>query len=395
MSIKWKWGRIVIAGVLVGLLLCLSACSDAILNPDGSISYAGTMTLAGEQPTAGGDTSSTTPAEPTAGTTNDILTLAPQPTASESEPETNMETETETEPETETETETASTLVIRPSGDLSGDPFPNAEHTLYADFLDTGKSDCILLRMDDKVILVDTGEKDDATRIKQTLDGYGITHIDYLIFTHFDNDHIGSAETVLGQYTVGEVYMPDYVRDSKLYRKLNSALTRAAGQGTTVHRLYAQDVELDLDYGQIWINATGLSGYEPGQTLGADEDNVDTDENNFSLITAVTFGDQTMILCGDAEGERMAEYLPLATSRGITSCTLLKIPHHGSSADKGLLDAVRAWKPRYCVVCVDDAQNVIGAIVTNMKSVGAGRYYTSDGCVSFSTDGTGALVTQE
>lgn len=359
MSMRWKRGRtvIAIAGALAGLLLCLSACSDAILNPDGSISYVGTATLE---------------------TLETLTPLTPQ--SSETEPAT----------ETVTETETASTLVIRPSNDS----FPDAEHTLYADFLDTGKSDCSLLRIDGKVILVDAGEKDDATRIKQMLDGYGITHIDHLIFTHFDNDHIGSAETVLKQYSVGEVYMPDYVRDSKLYRKMNTALAAAAGQGTTVHRLHAEDVELDLGYGHIWINATGLSGYEPGQILGADEDNEATDENNFSLITAVTFGDQTMILCGDAEGERMAEYLPLATSRGITSCTLLKIPHHGASADKGLLEAVRTWKPRYCVVCVDDARNVIGAIVTSMKSVGAGRYYTSDGCVSFSTDGTGAVVTQ-
>ena len=67
-------------------------------------------------------------------------------------------------------------------------------------------------------------------------------------------------------------------------------------------------------------------------------------KNNFSLVTAVTFGNIKLIFGGDAEGERMTEYLPLAEARGFTSCTLFKIPHHGALADRGLLEAIRAWK---------------------------------------------------
>lgn len=365
-----NWTRLGIAGVLLGLLLCLSACSDMVLNPDGSISYVGSMTLAEEQATAD-DPPATSGSETGSATdpTGEYMTLEPAPA----------------------ESETAGTVVIRPNGD----PFADAAHTLYADFLATGKSDCILLRMDGQVVLIDTGDRNDATLLCQTLDGYGITRIDYLILTHYDNDHIGSAETVLERYEVGTVYMPDYVRNSKLYRTLDTALTAAEISGTEVHRLYAQDIELELGYGSLWINATGMAGYEPGQILGADEDNEDTDENNFSLITAVRFGDKTLLLCGDAEGERMAEYLPLATARGISSCSLLKVPHHGASADKGLLDAVRAWRPRYCVVCTDAAQNVSGAILTNMRTVGAGQYFTYDGKVTFATDGAGAVILQD
>ena len=89
-----------------------------------------------------------------------------------------------------------------------------AEHTMYAEFLNTGKSDSILIRMDDQVILVDTGDDDDYNAIKAKLDGYGINTIDYLIITHYDNDHIGAADDVLKNYTVKMVYAPDYVRNS-------------------------------------------------------------------------------------------------------------------------------------------------------------------------------------
>lgn len=337
------------------VLLCLSACSDMVLNPDGSISRPGTMTLAAD----------TSEGEPDGTGNGGDLTL---PTPSEST--------------------AGGSLVIDPTDDMYSD----AAHKLYVDFLNIGKADCILLRMDGRVILIDAGEKKDAALICGILDGCGITRIDCLILTHYDNDHIGAAADVLERYAVGEIFMPDYVRDSKLYRKLTEAVDAAQLSGTDVHRMCAEDVELDLEFGRIWINATSMEGYESGKVMGSDEDSEETDENNFSLVTYVAFGDVGLIFCGDAEGDRMAEYLSLAEARGITSCTLLKIPHHGASADKGLLDAVRVWKPRYCVVCSDSAASVSGAIVTNMKSVGAGRYFTYDGTVRFATDGNSASI---
>ncbi len=358
---RGRWAHVLFPAALLTLcvLLCLPACSDMVLNPDGSISRPGTMTIQ----------NGTGSSDPTGnGGADGDLTLTPT-TATAA-------------------TTGGNSIVIDPTDD----PYAGAEHHLYVDFLNVGKADCILLRMDDRVILIDTGERADAALIRSALDGYGITRIDCLILTHYDNDHIGAAAMVLEEYTVGAVYMPDYVRDSKLYRSLMTAIGTAQTAGTVVYRMHATDAEPDMGYGKIWINATSMEGYEAGKTLGADEDNEDTDENNFSLITAVTFGDIKLIFGGDAEGERMAEYLPLAEARGFTSCTLFKIPHHGASADKGLLDAVRTWKPRYCVVCSDSASSVSGAIVTNMKSVGAGRYFTYDGTVCFATDGSSAII---
>lgn len=338
------------------VLLCLPACSDMILNPDGSISRPGTMTL---------DNGTGVPDPTGTGSTAGDMTLTPA-----------------------TGSATSGSMILDPTDD----PYAGAAHRLYVDFLSVGKADCILLRMDDRVILIDTGEKADAALIRRTLDGYGIRRIDCLILTHYDNDHIGAAAAVLEGYAVGEVYMPDYVRDSKLYRSMMTAIEAAQSAGTVVRRLHATDAEPDMGYGKLWINATAMEGYEPGKVVGADADNEDTDENNFSLVTAVTFGNIKLIFGGDAEGERMTEYLPLAEARGFTSCTLFKIPHHGASADRGLLEAIRAWKPRYCVICTDAAASVSWAIVTNMKSVGAGRYFTYDGTVCFSTDGNSATI---
>ena len=267
----------------------------------------------------------------------------------------------------------------------------DAEHTLYAEFLNTCKSDSILLRADDTVILVDTGDADDYNAIKAKLDGYGIDTIDYLIITHYDNDHIGSADRVLEQYTVKTVYAPDYVRISYAYDDMMDAAERVASR-TSFHKI-TEDVEVDLGYGALWINPTNL--YENGKVLGSDQNNGTVEENNYSLVTEVTFGRASLLLTGDAEEERMLEWQSLFETRyagTIKNYTLMKLPHHGSH-DAGVHSVLHAVMPRYGVVCSDE-KTVETLLDTSVKSVGAALYHTYNGTVLFATDGSSWTVQQ-
>lgn len=268
------------------------------------------------------------------------------------------------------------------------DPFENADHVMRADFLNVGNADAILLRLDDIVILMDTGESDDYHTIRTRLDDYGIHAIDYLVISHFDNDHIGTASQILGDYTVGTVYMPDYVRDSSLYRRMMSTLEVLEGK-TTVHRL-TEDAHVNLPYGSLWINPTRL--YEPGQTLGSDASH-SLEENNYSLITSVRFGEIELLLTGDAERERMEEFAALEEVSA-WSYELIKTPHHGGY-DKALGRFIQDVKPRYCAVCVGDASLVEVGLVTAMRSVGAAAYYTCDGGIRFASDGVSMTMNRE
>jgi len=271
----------------------------------------------------------------------------------------------------------------------TGDPFENADHIMRVDFLNVGNADAILLRLDDTVILVDAGESDDYHTISTKLDGYGIERIDYFIISHYDNDHIGTAAQILQNYEVGTLYMPDYVRKSSLYDRMMSTL-KVLGSKVTVHRLAkAEDADISLPHGRVWINSTAL--YEPGAVLGSDNSH-DLEENNYSLITSVRFGDIDLLLTGDAERERMAEFAALEeTARW--DYDLIKTPHHGGY-DKALGEFIRNASPRYCTVCVGDESLVDFELKTAMRSVGAAAYYTYDGEIRFATDGTGMTVQQ-
>ncbi len=267
------------------------------------------------------------------------------------------------------------------------DPFENAAHVLRADFLDTGNSDAVLLRLDNVVVLMDTGEADDYPAISRKLAEYGITSIDYLIISHYDNDHIGTVSQLLQYYTVKNIYMPDYVRDSSLYRRMMSTLEGT--EGVTLHRP-TEDVRIELPYGSLWINPTKL--YEPGVTLGSDEAHA-LEENNYSLITSVSFGDISLLLAGDAEEDRINEFMGILGEE--CAYDVIKIPHHGGY-DKALADLLRMNKgARYCMVHVGSKELVDASLVTAMRTSGAAAKFTYEGDISFATDGVSMTVTQD
>ena len=259
------------------------------------------------------------------------------------------------------------------------DLFADSEHTLRGEFLNTGKSDAILLRVGATVILVDTGDEDDYETIRDRLSARGITAIDHLILTHFDNDHIGSAAQILQNFRVDRVYMPDYVRDSARYRRLMAALE--ASTHTEVCRVTA-DTVVELSGGEMRIQPTAL--YESGLSLG-DDDSHPYEENDFSLITEISFGQTQLLLMGDAEQARLEEFL--AGKDEVLSYDLIKIPHHGGY-DKAVKDLLaRCEGLAYCVVHAAEAADVERKLISAMKDSGAEIFYTYDGHGTFVSDG--------
>lgn len=336
----------ILCPALAAILVCaaLAGCSGEYLNPDGTI-----------------------------GTRGDGQTNTQNPVESESVGSGHISLETEKQ--------TTGSLII--GGQDPEEMFKDAPHVMHTEFLKTGESDSILIRMDDTVVLVDTADSDDYGALKAKLTGYGIDTIHYLIITHFDNDHIGSAASVIKDFNVEKIYAPDYIRDSGLYRNMMSAIEKK-GEGTTLHRV-TEDLEITLGYGRLWINPTHL--YPSGEVLGQDTPDAAVEENNFSLITSVYFGETSLLLLGDAEEDRMAEFNALFAGGDYPSYTLVKTPHHGSY-DKNLGACLSSVRPRYCVVMTDTESKVEAGLVTSMRASGAAAYYTYNGEITFSTDGS-------
>ncbi len=259
------------------------------------------------------------------------------------------------------------------------DAFDGAEHLLDIRVPKTGKSDCILIQLDDTVILMDTADADDYGEIADMLESLGISRIDYLILTHFDNDHIGSAAKIVEDFEVAEVYMPNYVRDSGLYRSLMESLDEAASR-TTVHKLN-DDTEIALPTGKFWINVSRVYP-ELSHEQPIPEDSMD---NDLSLICGLTLGEFSALFMGDAEKARCEDFAAQTQYAG--QYDFVKLPHHGNQ-NKTLREILARCDVKYGVICTDAFVDIEVELVNLLLGMDAQIVYSYNGTMLLRTDGT-------
>ncbi len=240
--------------------------------------------------------------------------------------------------------------------------------------LDTGKSDCIVIEAGESVVVNDTADADDAAAICAFLDERGKTRIEYVILSHFDKDHIGSAADLLSRYEVGCVLMPDYEEDSEPYL----SLMRAIAETDTAYERLQKDVSFSVEGVSFYVDAPRENDYE--------------NDNNYSLITCVINGENRFLLMGDAKKIRTEEFLSSAMAR--ERYDLIKMPHHGNYT-KNLETLFETAKPRYAVLTPDQERlRVEEETVELLDEYGCEAYYTDEGAVTVVSDGSQVQVSQ-
>lgn len=239
------------------------------------------------------------------------------------------------------------------------------------DFLDTGKSDCVLVRMDGLVIVSDTADWDDFSQIDSQLKKYGVTRIDYMILSHYDKDHIGSAARLVEEYPVGLILGPDYTETSEAYAALEAA---AAEAGVEWLRL-TENYLLETDSGAILLDP-------PDTDYG--------DDNNNSLITTIRYGQDSFLFMGDAKKDRSEEFLAVAGEH----YTLIKLPHHGNS-NRYLEELVRLTRPAYAVELLSPEESVEPDLLEALEEAGTRLFLSREGTVRLWWSEEGLQIRQE
>ena len=236
-------------------------------------------------------------------------------------------------------------------------------------FFDTGKSDCILIMSEEGSVLIDTAQEDDGEAIVTYLKKLGLTDIDTLIITHFDKDHIGGAEYILENMTVGKVILPDYYPSSSTFKKFYKALMES---GCSYLLLNAKEVDESLPVYSFSLGDIALYIY----ASSADYTGEDDDDNLLSLVIKVTYSDVTALLCGDAPAERIQAIL----EKTDTSLDILKVSHHGDYSKK-YKAAYETNLPTYAVITTGDGSDAEDKLLEMFKEDGVTYYITDNGNV--------------
>ena len=239
---------------------------------------------------------------------------------------------------------------------------------LSVKFFNAGKADAILLYTDESAVLIDTGLDGFAPYILHTLNELDIQTLDTLILTHFDKDHIGSADEILESVEVGRVLVSDWPKDSDEYADLMAALETAGIESEVV---FGDDqVSFMMDGAEYTVDGPDASDY--------DKD----DSNNSSLIVTVQYGQTSFLLMGDAQNERIKEFL----SQDSSEYDVLKVPYHGNY-QKQLKNLIPSADPEYAVITCSASEGGEAKTLDLMEEYDVEVFLTSEGNVSIVSDG--------
>ena len=242
--------------------------------------------------------------------------------------------------------------------------------------LDVGQGDATLIvTPDSKVTVIDAGpiyrrhgvSMDSGKEILGPfLRELKITHIDHLILTHHDLDHVGGALWLLENFSVGRIYDNGRKEATEIYRELMGMIQamkipyQILKRGDCIH----------------------LGGEVVAHVLGPAYEN-EFDGNDQSIVMKIIYGRLEFLTTGDIEG-RAERDLCLLYGRGLDS-DILKSPHHGSKTS--------STTPFLSYVC----PSTVSISVGRNNSYGhpapgvMDRYQKSDSCRIFRTDQDGSI----
>lgn len=250
------------------------------------------------------------------------------------------------------------------------------ESTLKITFLKVGKADAIIIEKDRQVMIIDAGEEDDGEEIVSFLHKDGVEKVDYLIISHYDKDHIGGADTLLESIDVLQIILPDYESNSVEYLDFMNIVAEKSYTPLFLNEDY------EFTFANCTVTVNPPVSYE--HDASADFD------NNLSLIVSIEYGDQRFLFTGDAEKQRINEWL----NTDPEEYSFVKMPHHGiyNTAMKRLIEETNV---SYAVICDSKKNPADQQTLELLDKYQVTVRETKDGNVTVLSDGKRIEVSQK
>lgn len=238
-------------------------------------------------------------------------------------------------------------------------------------FFNVGQSDCELIILNGKTMLIDAGNRSDGELIVNAIKGLGIEKLDYVIGTHVHEDHIGGMSYIIDSFTVDKFYLPyNTTNTTSYYEKLLESLTN---KNMNINQANVGDL---LEFENARCEIMAVRNDEP--------ENI----NEESIVLEITYGNQKFLFMGDAEDSN--EKL-----RSWNDVDVLKVGHHGSNTSSSE-DFLKQVLPEIAVISVGK-DNSYGLpkdkIINRFEKIGSKIYRTDkDGTIQIVSDGTNCEV---
>lgn len=181
-------------------------------------------------------------------------------------------------------------------------------------FIDCGQGDSALIELEKGKgnILIDTYNSYDYIKSK------GINHLNYVVITHSDRDHLGDLDKIISDIKVDHVIYPDSDEILASY-DLPYFLGVNSKYGFKVNGVYFDFISPTKDFGNV---------------------------NDNSLVLKFTLDRLTYLFCGDIS--TVVEEVLVNLDVDLT-CDVLKVAHHGSITSSSL-EFLYLCDPKYSII---------------------------------------------
>ena len=252
--------------------------------------------------------------------------------------------------------------------------------TLKVHVLDVGQGDAILIEApNNKTVLIDAGTV--KANVTAELKRRGIETLNLVVSTHPHADHIGGMAEVLKGFDIGR-YMDNGMTHTTLTYARTMAVVERKGIG-----YIAAVKDRSLQLGDEIV----MTIIHPRTTLLR---GTRSDLNSNSVVIRLQHKEICFLFTGDAEAPTERDML----NRGVESCDVLKVAHHGSehSSTSAFL---RAVKPRFAAISAG-TRNRYGhpdpEALERLHQAGIEVHRTDkEGTITFVSDGKTVKVSTE
>ena len=214
----------------------------------------------------------------------------------------------------------------------------------------------LIIAPDGTTMLIDTQNPACTPKIVATLQALGIETLDYLVFSHPHEDHIGGYPTLLRYIDAKQILCNDYKYTSNyLYNGLSDVLEE---KNIPITELHEGD---SFSFGGIDVEVLN-------PPVGYVHEGGNSTTNSGSLAFHMTYKDSTYLLCGDIEEDmelRMVEKYGDALQADVC-----KTNHHGNTSSNAK-EWIETVAPKVAVT--EASQSISDKIL--------GRYMMNDATV--------------
>lgn len=217
-------------------------------------------------------------------------------------------------------------------------------------FINVGRADSTLLKINNKAYLIDTGDKASAPALFRALSVMGIEKIDGLFLTHTHSDHIGGTQALVQKYQVDKLYSAEISQNNK---KGENKIVQLAQNLELQHTKLKAGDEVEVENGLVF------------KVIAPIEYN-DVDDNDNSLVLMIELNGKRFLFAGDMQ---FAEEKTVLNSKADIAAHILKVGNHGNP-DATSYEFAKTVSPEYAVISTDtaiDTDSANKSVIANLN----------------------------